>query len=130
MRAEPSSSLARVPLEWSRFRYPQSLYKYGALLGALAFIAFSLDYLDIPLERLLGMPGRMFVEQIDHRSGSIMSGPFYGRLPPGTIRPCPDICSGNPDEKSWFFPLCPGRGTRPGRSLTDRHPLIDAAAGK
>ena len=60
MRAEPSSSLARVPLEWSRFRYPQSLYKYGALLGALAFIAFSLDYLEIPMERLLGMPGRMF----------------------------------------------------------------------
>ena len=60
MRAEPSSSLARVPLEWSRFRYPRSLYKYAVLLGTLAFIAFSLDYLDIPLERLLGMPGRMF----------------------------------------------------------------------
>ena len=49
----------RVPLTWSRFRYPQSLYKYGALLGTLAFIAWSLDYLNIPLERLPGMLGRM-----------------------------------------------------------------------
>jgi phosphonate transport system permease protein len=46
-------------LNWSRFRYPQSLYKYAALLGSLAFIAFSLDYLDIDLERLPGMLGRM-----------------------------------------------------------------------
>ena len=48
-----------VPATWSRFRYPQSLYKYGALLAALALIAFSLDYLKIPLERLPGMLGRM-----------------------------------------------------------------------
>ncbi len=48
-----------VPLTWSRFRYPQSLYKYGALLATLALIAFSLDYLKIPLERLPGMLGRM-----------------------------------------------------------------------
>ena len=37
-----------MPRTWSRFRYPQSLYKYGALLGALAFIAWSLEYLNIP----------------------------------------------------------------------------------
>jgi phosphonate transport system permease protein len=45
--------------EWSRFRFPQSLYKYGALLGSLAFIAWSLEQLQIPLERLPGMLGRM-----------------------------------------------------------------------
>ena len=28
---------------WSRFRYPQSLYKYAAVLGTLALIAFSLE---------------------------------------------------------------------------------------
>ena len=76
MRAGPSSEMAAappapkqnpalvpaansVPATWSRFRYPQSLYKYGALLGTLAFIAFALDYLKIPLERLPGMLGRM-----------------------------------------------------------------------
>lgn len=48
-----------VPRTWSRFRYPQSLYKYGALLGALALIAWSLEYLKIPLDRLPGMLGRM-----------------------------------------------------------------------
>ncbi len=40
-------------------RYPQSLYKYIALLGSLAFIAFSLEYLNIEVDRLPGMLGRM-----------------------------------------------------------------------
>ncbi len=48
-----------VPASWSRFRYPQSLYKYGAILGTLALIFWSLDYLKIPLDRLPGMLGRM-----------------------------------------------------------------------
>ena len=65
MPAKPSSSalnaqgLPRAPETWSRFRYPQSLYKYGALLAGLALIAFSLEYLKIPLDRLPGMLGRM-----------------------------------------------------------------------
>ncbi len=50
----------RSPLTWSRFRYPQSLYKYGAMLGMLAFIAFSFDYLNIEVDRLPGMLGRVF----------------------------------------------------------------------
>ena len=49
----------RLPLTWSHFRYPQSLYKYAAVLGTLAFVACALDYLNIPLERLPGMLGRM-----------------------------------------------------------------------
>ena len=28
------------PATWSRFRYPQSLYKYAALIGSLAFLAW------------------------------------------------------------------------------------------
>jgi phosphonate transport system permease protein len=48
-----------VPLAWRRFRYPQSLYKYGALLATLVFITYALDYLNIPLDRLSGMLGRM-----------------------------------------------------------------------
>ena len=48
-----------TPASWSRFRYPQSLYKYIALLGSLAFLAWSLEYLNIDLERLPGLLGRM-----------------------------------------------------------------------
>lgn len=48
-----------TPATWSRFRYPQSLYKYVAILGGLAFLAFSVDYLDIDLDRLPGMVGRI-----------------------------------------------------------------------
>jgi len=70
--ATPSPSVAEVaavgaaaraanatPATWSRFRYPQSLYKYVALLGSLAFLAFSIEYLNIDLERLPGLLGRM-----------------------------------------------------------------------
>jgi phosphonate transport system permease protein len=78
MPAKPSSEAipapGAAPLTWRRFRYPQSLYKYGALLGLLAVVAYSLDYLKIPLERLPGMLGRMgemlarryFPPNVDH----------------------------------------------------------------
>ena len=55
----PAARPNATPATWSRFRYPQSLYKYGAVLGALALIAYSLDYLNIDVERLPGMLGRM-----------------------------------------------------------------------
>jgi phosphonate transport system permease protein len=48
-----------TPATWSRFRYPQSLYKYIALLGSLAFLAWSIEFLGIDLERLPGLLGRM-----------------------------------------------------------------------
>ena len=57
--ALPQGATLATPLTWSRFRYPQSLYKYIALLGSLAFIAFGLEYLNIELDRLPGMLGRM-----------------------------------------------------------------------
>src|SRR5258706_14845160 len=55
-----SAPRAKVPLTWSRFRYPQSLYKYGAVLATLAFIAYALDYLNIAVERLPGVFGRVW----------------------------------------------------------------------
>ncbi len=45
--------------EWSRFKYPQSLIRYGILLGVLMFLAYSVYYLNIPLERFMGMFGRI-----------------------------------------------------------------------
>ncbi|HEY2630463.1 MAG TPA: phosphonate ABC transporter, permease protein PhnE [Usitatibacter sp.] len=57
MFAEPRAIM--VPVTWSRFRFPQSLFKYGAMLGTLVLIFWSLDYLKIPLDRLPGLLGRM-----------------------------------------------------------------------
>lgn len=48
-----------APLTWSRFRYPQSLYKYAVLLALLALTAYAIDFLNIDLDRLPGMLGRM-----------------------------------------------------------------------
>ena len=48
-----------VHREWSRFKYPQSLIKYGIFLGILLFFSYSVYYLNIPLERILGMFGRL-----------------------------------------------------------------------
>ncbi len=45
--------------QWKRFRYPQSLYKYGALLAGLGFIWWSLDVLRIDVERLPGLFDRI-----------------------------------------------------------------------
>ena len=54
-----TTSQTRALPEWRRFRFPQSLYKYGALIAALAFIYWSLGILRIDVERLPGMLGRM-----------------------------------------------------------------------
>lgn len=45
--------------EWRRFKYPQSLYKYGWLLASLWFLHWSLGHLNIDLERLPGIFGRV-----------------------------------------------------------------------
>ena len=45
--------------EWKRFRFPQSLYKWIALLASLAFVAWSLEVLRIDVERLPGLFGRI-----------------------------------------------------------------------
>ena len=45
--------------EWSRFRYPGSVIHYGVWLSVFVFLVYSIEYLDIPLDRLLGMFGRL-----------------------------------------------------------------------
>ena len=49
----------RIPAGWHRFRFPQSLYRYAALLATLAFVAYAVDRLNIDLERLPGILGRI-----------------------------------------------------------------------
>lgn len=45
--------------EWRRFRFPQSLYKYIALLAGLWFVQWSLEVLRIDVERLPGLVERI-----------------------------------------------------------------------
>jgi phosphonate transport system permease protein len=54
-----SPDSAPTQRQWSRFKYPQSLIRYGILLGVLMFLAYSVYYLNIPLERFMGMFGRI-----------------------------------------------------------------------
>lgn len=44
---------------WSRFKFPDSLYRWGVLLFALVFLSYSVIYLNIPLERFINMFGRV-----------------------------------------------------------------------
>ncbi len=46
-------------LHWQRYKYPESLYSYGAWIVVLSFLAFSVEYLSIPLERIPAMFERM-----------------------------------------------------------------------
>lgn len=57
--ATPSASSARPMPQWRRFHFPQSLYKYGVLLGALYFVWWSLEVLRIDVDRLPGLFGRI-----------------------------------------------------------------------
>ena len=50
---------ATIPRKWRRFKYPDSVLSWGFSISVLVFLAFSVEYLNIPLERLLGMFGRM-----------------------------------------------------------------------
>jgi len=54
--------------KWKRLKYPDSYISYCLWLSALVFIAFSIEYLNIPLNRLLGMMGRM---------GDILANRYY-----------------------------------------------------
>ena len=44
---------------WRRFRYPQSLIKYGIILLILVFIGISTEYLNVHLSRFFDMFGRL-----------------------------------------------------------------------
>jgi phosphonate transport system permease protein len=50
---------APAPAQWSRFRYPESAIRYGVLVGVLAFVWYSVDFLEIDLERLIGVFPRL-----------------------------------------------------------------------
>ena len=60
-----NKSLARTKMmggsakKWSRIKYPDSYIRYLIWLATLLFLTFSIEYLDIPLERLMGMLERM-----------------------------------------------------------------------
>lgn len=48
-----------IERQWSRFKYPQSLIKYGSFLTIALFFIYSFHYLNIPLSRVFGMFGRL-----------------------------------------------------------------------
>jgi phosphonate transport system permease protein len=59
---------SEAPAAWSRFRYPDSLIRYGALLGIIVFLGYSLHFLNVDIGRLLGALGRI---------GAVVSARYY-----------------------------------------------------
>ena len=59
MGPQPATPSPTPRREWRRFKFPGSLVQYGVWLSILVFLAYSVEYLEIPLDRLLGMFGRM-----------------------------------------------------------------------
>ena len=59
MEPRPATPSGIPQREWSRFKFPASLIQYGVWLSILVFLAYTVEYLEIPLDRLLGMFGRM-----------------------------------------------------------------------
>lgn len=59
-------SRTRPAATWSRFKYPASIIHLTVWLLVLAFLAYTVEHLDIPLERFLtmfGKLGRLFAER-------------------------------------------------------------------
>ena len=59
MSAAATSSASKPLPQWKRFRFPQSLYKYAALLATLYFVWWSMQVLRIDPERLPGLLERL-----------------------------------------------------------------------
>lgn len=55
-------------LHWSRYKFPESMFSYGAWILILSFLAFSIEYLDIPLGRIPNMFERM---------GAVLANRYY-----------------------------------------------------
>ena len=64
-----SGTAGIVRLHWSRYKFPESLYTYGAWIVVLSFLAFSIEYLEIPLGRIPDMT----VSDADERVLAIVS---------------------------------------------------------
>lgn len=63
MTAETRTGFAAIDRgtvkEWRRFKYPSSLVHFCVILLTLAFLAYSIEYLNIPLERFLNLFGKL-----------------------------------------------------------------------
>jgi phosphonate transport system permease protein len=57
-----------VPISWSRYKFPDTFLRYGAWLCVFVFLVYCVEYLNIPLDRLLGVFGRM---------GDILANRYY-----------------------------------------------------
>jgi len=58
-RTSTPTSRGAPPLTWSRFKYPDSLIRYGVFLATLVFLGYSLVYMDVRLDRLVDVFSRV-----------------------------------------------------------------------
>ncbi len=59
MSANAGAPGAPPDLHWSRYKFPESLFSYGAWIVVLTFLAVSVQYLEIPLGPIPSMFERM-----------------------------------------------------------------------
>ena len=65
---EDQATAKQPPTEWSRYRFPDSLYKFGTILGIVVFLGYSIHFLNVDLGRLFGAFGRV---------GTVLSTRYY-----------------------------------------------------
>jgi len=53
------TSTTEAPLVWSRYKFPDTFIRYASWITVFVFLAYCIEYLNIPLDRLFGMFGRM-----------------------------------------------------------------------
>lgn len=57
--AAQTAAAAVPPREWSRFKFPDTAIRWSAWFAAFVFIVWSIEFLEIPLDRIFGMFDRM-----------------------------------------------------------------------
>jgi phosphonate transport system permease protein len=58
--SNPSSRVPSEPsIRWRRYSYTDNMLRYSAWLCSFVFLVYCVEYLNIPLDRLLGIFGRM-----------------------------------------------------------------------
>lgn len=59
-QTEDQAPVNQPRTEWSRYKFPGSLYRFATVLGIVVFLGYSIQFLKVDLGRLLGAFGRVW----------------------------------------------------------------------
>ena len=68
MTGQTTAAIVKQKLTWSRYKFPESLWRFSTILAVLVFLAYSLHFLKIDVLMMLGALGKL---------GGVVAARFY-----------------------------------------------------